>query len=405
MMRVLFTTTAGCGHFYPLVPLAQALEASGHDVAFACARSFCPEVEAMGFRAFPAGRDDDDPEVQRVKGRLHQMPGGPEANAIFIVHVLFGVKTRLMVPDTIRLCHTWRSDVVVRENAECGGAIAAERLGLPHAAVQIGYRYDVGPLRRPIGEQLDRVRQAWYLPPDPDLAMLYRYLLLSFVPPSYRDPRAPVPPTLHALRPIVFDRPGDEGLPAWVAQLPERPTVCVTHGSEMHQIPGGFPDVPQAIVAGLRDEPLNLIVTVGRDRDPAALGLQPPHVHVARSFPHTALLPRCDLVVTPGGPDTVLAAVSAGLPLVVTPTVADQPDNARRCAELGLGRVVERKALTPEAVREAVRDVLREPRYRANVERLRAELLALPRPEYAVPLLEDLAVEKTPQVARGFPCT
>ena len=35
LMRVLFTTQPGAGHFHPLVPLAQALRDVGHDVAFA----------------------------------------------------------------------------------------------------------------------------------------------------------------------------------------------------------------------------------------------------------------------------------------------------------------------------------------------------------------------------------
>ncbi len=53
---------------------------------------------------------------------------------------------------------------------------------------------------------------------------------------------------------------------------------------------------------------------------------------------------------------------------------------------------------TPEAIREAVRAVLGDPRYRANAERLRAEMGTLPGPEHAVGLLERLAAEKRPLV-------
>src|ERR1700736_2120211 len=56
-MRVLLTTQPGDGHLNPLVPLAQALTAAGHEVAAACAPSFCPRVEARGLRAFPMGFD------------------------------------------------------------------------------------------------------------------------------------------------------------------------------------------------------------------------------------------------------------------------------------------------------------------------------------------------------------
>ena len=56
-MRVLFGTTPLEGHFRPLVPLARALEARGHEVAFATHRSWHAHVAAAGFAAFDAGVD------------------------------------------------------------------------------------------------------------------------------------------------------------------------------------------------------------------------------------------------------------------------------------------------------------------------------------------------------------
>ena len=55
--------------------------------------------------------------------------------------------------------------------------------------------------------------------------------------------------------------------------------------------------------------------------------------------------------------------------------------------------------MTPETVREAVRAVLNEPGYRLQAQRLREEMAALPGPEYAVALLEQLARERQPMVA------
>ncbi len=74
----------------------------------------------------------------------------------------------------------------------------------------------------------------------------------------------------------------------------------------------------------------------------------------------------------------------------------DQAGNARRCAALGVARVVAPDGRTPEAIREAVVDVLGDPRYRENAERLRREIRTLPEPEHAVGLLERLAIERVP---------
>src|SRR6185437_15787650 len=115
-----------------------------------------------------------------------------------------------------------------------------------------------------------------------------------------------------------------------------------------------------------------------------------------RYIPQSLLLPYCDLVVCHGGWNTVLAALSVGLPLVLLPLGADQPHNARRCAALRVGCVVGEEERTPEAIRAAVRAVLADPTFRQNAARIRDEMGALPGPEHAVALLERLAREQRP---------
>src|SRR5688500_15954466 len=76
-VRFLFTTTAGMGHFHPLVPLAQAAVHAGHEVAFACPQVLCAYVEASGFPAF-ATFDEGSVAAGRaaLRQRLAQPPAG-----------------------------------------------------------------------------------------------------------------------------------------------------------------------------------------------------------------------------------------------------------------------------------------------------------------------------------------
>ena len=321
---------------------------------------------------------------------------GMQAGLVWVNEAVFaGATAERMAPDLLALACDWRPDVVVRDHNEFGGYLAAEALGLPHATVEVGafrpwFWRDAG-----VARSLDRLRAAHGLPPAPALARLYHYLHLSCAPPGYQDADAPLPPTAHALRPVPFDRSGVEVLPAWVGDLPDRPTVYATLGTVVNGRPGVFP----AILAGLRDEPLNLILTVGRNQDPADLGPQPGNVYIERYIPQSALLARCDLLVSHAGFSTVVAGIAHGLPQVAIPLGADQPDHARRVARLGLGRVVAPDDFSPEAVREAVRAVLADPAYRRNAERLRDEMAALPGPEEGVRLLERLASGREPIVA------
>lgn len=394
-MRILFTTTSGVGHFHPLVPLAKAAADAGHDVAFASPASLSARIEATGFQAFAteARAEGPDPERAEVLGRIGQLPPGDEVNVIWLADVFVGIGARRAMPALVELCKEWKPDLIVREDCEFSGAIAAEHLGLPHATVQVSYAFDWMRLRgTAVAQRLDEVRAEWSLPPDPELAMLFRHLLISFDPPSFVE-RANMPATAHHLRADLFDRSDNtSSRPEWLTDA-EHPIIYMTLGTEAPRMPWIFPGAYTTILAGLHDIPGTVVVTIGRERDPAELGEQPPHIHVERYIPQSLLLPECDMVITHGGHNTVLAALNAGLPLVVTPFFADQLDNGARCAELEIGRMVSASQLSAESVREAVQALLDDNRYRDNAVRLCTEMASLPGLDYGIELLEKLASE------------
>ncbi len=393
-MRVLFTTQPGLGHLHPLIPLAGALRDAGHEVLFACPASFDPRVRAAGFAHVPAGLDWDEGEIIAAFPALRAITS-PAMDGRYVMTYIFAYATaRRTLPDLLALGRDWLPDLVVRETEEFAGCVAAERWGIPHVSVQAAMA-STYTFRWTLAAQLDVLRDSAGLPADPLLEMPYRYLHLAFLPRALHPPEEPLAPTARFLRPVPFDRSGEEGLPDWVAALPDRPTVYATLGTVFNSARPVF----DAILAALRDEPVNLILTVGRNVDPDTFGPQPGNVHIARYIPQTLILPRCDAVVAHGGINTVLAALLAGKPLVLLPQGADQFLNAQRCEALGTGRTVTPGAQTPEAIREAVRAVLGEGSYRESTERARAEIAAMPGPEEAVGLLERLAREKRPILA------
>lgn len=395
-MRVLFTTLPGYGNLYPLVPLARALQSAGHEVAFACARSFRRTVEALDFQCFPAGFDWSLSDRDAVFARIRTQLGRP-SDAFSPLHDVFAVYLPpRMVPDLLAIGRAWSPDVVVRDPLEFGGCVAAEVLDLPHAACGPLFALWDGAWHGAPGElaipSLDDVRRAHGLPADPSLAMLHRYLHLASLPPAFLDPALMIPPTVHFLRPIGFDDPDAGTPPAWLDRLPPGPTVQASLGTVFHRTPGIF----GAILEALRDEPLNVILAIGRDQDPARFGPQPPNVRIERYVPHTWLLPRCDLAIVHGGFGSVMACLKEAVPMVLIPVAGDQPANAARCAALGLGRVVPSSQRTPETIRAEVRAVLRDRRYVGKAELLRQEMDTLPGLDHAVDLLTAVARQKQP---------
>ena len=381
-MRILFTFVGGNGHLQPLLPTARAARAAGHTVAFCCPPTMVSTVAAAGFEALPVGEWDGAPPP-----RLPLVAVSTEHEDQVLRDVFAGRVARDRAVGVGEACARWRPDVLACEELDFGGVIAAERRGLPYANVLV---IAAGNFVRPglLAEPLDAVRAQFGLPADPTLAALRRYLVIAPQPPSFRDPAFPLPAGALAVRPAGVGQPDDSPVPAWARTRPGAPTVYFTLGTVFNLESG---DLFGRVLAGLRELPVNLLVTVGREVDPAELGPQPEHVHIERYLPQETVLPHCAAVVSQAGSGAVIGALAHGLPMVLIPMGADQPQNAARAADLGVATVLDPLALTPALVADAVTTILADPSYRLAADRIRAEVATLPDPSAAIPLLEQLA--------------
>lgn len=126
--------------------------------------------------------------------------------------------------------------------------------------------------------------------------------------------------------------------------------------------------VLERLLAAIAPLPVRALVTLGHAVDAARL--RPPANAVLERFvPHADVLPYADLVVTHAGHGTVMAAVSAGVPMVCVPMGRDQPAVADRVSRHGLGVRVEPDAGVEE-LRAAIRHVLDDPDYRGAARRM-----------------------------------
>ena len=103
------------------------------------------------------------------------------------------------------------------------------------------------------------------------------------------------------------------------------------------------------------------------------------------------LLATADALVFHAGSGTMLAALAAGVPLVLLPVAADQPENADRCVAAGVGIALPPDGRGPDDVARATRTVLDDPAYRTAARRVAAEIAAMPEPAALLPRLEALA--------------
>ncbi len=339
-----------------------------------------PLVQAAGHTAEPIGPERAASKPERTALR----PPDPAREERDLRERFVRRAARDRVP-WLRAClDRLAPDVVVCDQTDFGGLLAAEIAGLPFATVEV---IAAGDFVRPdvVAGELDALRAELGLPPDPGLTMPARFLLLVPAPPSFRDPAHPLPATAHPIRPGAAVPPRRE--------REDRPVVYFTLGTVFHLESG---DLVQRVTRALAELDIELWVSVGDEVDPEELGPQPEHVHVVRFLPQGEILPRCDLVVCHGGSGSVLGALAHGVPLVLLPLGADQPNNARRCEALGVARVLDPTAVDAEGLRSAVSSSRADDGLRRRATGMAHEIAALPDASYAVRLLERLAKEARP---------
>ncbi len=134
----------------------------------------------------------------------------------------------------------------------------------------------------------------------------------------------------------------------------DRPLIYISLGTIVN---GAIPFFKKCIEA-FRDEEVDVIMSVGKNVKVEKFGEIPTNFYIYNTVSQQAVLKMADVFVTHGGMNSVSEAMAEGVPMVVIPFMADQPTNARRVCELGLGKRLEYKYISSERLREIVWNVL-----------------------------------------------
>jgi UDP:flavonoid glycosyltransferase YjiC (YdhE family) len=266
----------------------------------------------------------------------------------------------------------WRPHLLVCEQGELAGPIAAARHDIPNVTHAFGRLLPATRVGR-ARESMAGLWRAHGLEPRP-YGGTYDHLYLDIYPPSLQTDD-----TAH-LGAVQLVRPAEPLARDGAAA----PLVYVTFGTVFND------DVPLFTTAVEAARPLGIrvVVTVGQGNDPAVLGPQPSHVTVAQFIPQAQLLPACAAVISHGGSGTFLAALAAGVPQVLLPQAADQFLNAQGGQQAGVAIAVPPAEISMKRVREALERVVGDAAFRAAAARVRAEISAMPAPEAVVAELE-----------------
>jgi UDP:flavonoid glycosyltransferase YjiC (YdhE family) len=369
-MRVLFSCSPGDGHFMPLLRLARATAAGGHDVAFASAPEHHAHVEAAGAQAFAAGIGSL--ELGRRHAPLHDaldLPSVPIFQRRDLVYrVRFGqVEAPAKLSDLRAVARAWQPDVVVHEPCDLSAPIVAAERGLPSVNHSFGRVVPLTAIVR-AAEEVAPLWESVGLEPDA-LAGLYRGTYVDICPPSLQDEQPPAGTNVQPLRPADGRREQGNGT---------RPLAYVTLGTMFNDV-----ERFRALLAAFAPVDCEVVMTVGSDVDPSAVGPVPPNAIVRSYVPQAEILPRADVVVAHGGSGSTFGSLAHGCPIVFLPQGADQFENANAVTATGAGVTILPGDVSTAALRQALEGVLGDGSFADAARTLAAEIKAMPSADQA----------------------
>jgi UDP:flavonoid glycosyltransferase YjiC (YdhE family) len=378
-VKIMFASLGAYGHLYPMMPLALACAEAGHEVVIATGEPFLNRLPLSTVPGYPATLELDW-ATQEARRRHPDMHGVEFSMAMFA-----DVTAEQVAPTMIEQCERTRPDLVIFEGMDTGAGVAASVLGIPAAAYAIALVSSVYSMLHPatVSYQRDVWLQRDRTPPEG--AALLAEALINPGPPSVRRTDGTGIPMM-SIRSVAYNESSAD-VPAWLGAQPTRPRVYLTLGT----VSFGAVEVLSRAIAEIAPLDVDILVTVGPEGEPAALGEVPDNVHIERFVAQSQVLPLVDLVVHHGGTGTVLGALEAGLPQLLLPQGADQFVNAEILGAAGLARALVNDAQLPGAISEAVQALLGDSSERQAAAWVRDEIAAMPAPADVVPGLVELA--------------
>ena len=376
-VRILFRSLPSFGHLYPLMPLAEAARAAGHDVVFSTAGHFVGRLETLGFQVVPAGV----PVEESISKRFGTNPppttkdGKTHWAAVSDLFALAAIDT---ADDLIGKLPDIAPDVVIHEQVDYGAAVAAAIHWVPAVSHSIVRAFPPDVHDSFVGAAARILHHRYGLHSGVDIADPDH--VIDSYPPSLQLPSVTADARRMTMRPRPFSEPSAT-VPDWVTWVTGR-LVYVTVGT----VPGYFGTLETLIegLAELSDLDLDVLVATGA-MDAAALGRLPPRVRVEPFVNFVDLLPHLDLIVHHGGCGTTTGAWVHGVPQLVWPHGADHFANADAVAASGSGLRLDVAA--PSTVAKLAAALLLDPSYRESASAVRDEIAAMPSPEHVLPEL------------------
>lgn len=431
--KFLVFTVSLAGHVNQMFSVVQELVKRGHSVRWYCGKNFQERIEASGAKyCLPAsvksavttndGTFDFDAYVLKTK------------NLKGIDNLKFSVKIFLdLLPQQINdiktILHEFPADIMLSDITFFGPSYFAEKEGIPWAVLgtiplhlssrdtapfglgmhpnssklgQLQNRFmnwlandiifsDINALakKKMLEVGLSPLKKPFF---DADTIKRF-YVYLQPTTQAFEYPRSDLPPNVHFIGPLLPSPPKDFNPPSWWGDLKSgRPIVLVSQGT----VATDYEKLLIPAIKALADEDVLVIATTGgRPVDKINVKL-PSNTRLEKFAPYFELMPHVDVMITNGGYGGTQFALSRGVPLIVAGNSEDKVEVAARVAWTGAGIDLKTDSPKPHQIRDAVKKILSDPRYKQKAQQIQTDFAKYNAPVKAADMLEELAAKKKP---------
>lgn len=422
MSRFLLASMPVPGHILPMTLIAEELILHNHEVVWYSSKFFKDKIEATGARFAPilSALDYGDNRYNDYFPERATLKGLQQIKFDFKHLFLDGVEGHLK--DLRAILKDYPADALLHDPAMVAGKILGETGVIPNAVLNITvlgipgrdvapFGLGLPPMPGALGRLRNRVMRAvannlvfrdvnqhgaaildrLRFPRFPFGPLDSKFLFLHPGTPQFEYPRSDLPPSVHFIGPLLPHFNGDFVAPAWWSDVTNahKSVVLVTQGT----IATDTSELIQPVLQALANEDVLVVAATGGQDLNAPV---PANARVTKFIPFNVLMPHVKAYITNGGYGGVTIALAHGVPCVCAGSTEDKPEVGNRVAYSGVGINLKTARPTPDQIRSAVGQIMREARYRDNAKRIQAEFAKHDAPNEAARLLAQLAITHKP---------
>jgi zeaxanthin glucosyltransferase len=415
-MKIGFISLSVPGHFNPMSAVARQLQSRNHDIVVLSLPVMEPFARAANLPFIPFGEKEFPAEhTSEVVGTLSRLKG-EEALQFTVGAVARVMKVKWR--ELPKLLSANGIDALVLDDYDFYGEVLPIYLGMPYAILANALHFDYSGytplcvydwahektpearernrqgvskftqmLIRSNAELIAEVEKAGIKPnwEDPSSAFSDRFLITQ-CPREFDFESSHPAKQFHYTGPF-HDGEGRPPLAFPWNRLTGEPIVYASMGT----VQNGDAEVFRKIVAAVQkiNAAVQLVLSIGHVLRPEQIGPVPKNAIVVNDAPQLELLKKASVCITHAGFNTVLEALTQGVPQVAIPITNDQPGVKARIAAHQTGAVIALEELTVSHLSTLVDEVLTNSFYRDNARNFQQVIAKTDGLSRAASLLEE----------------